>query len=373
MVRTTPEASSSTSTTVIVTVLVLVIVGIFTTILLLYWRRATHTRKLLAAVRDMAPAVPPNCRQQAEEAFDLRYADLLGNRAVCHQAFESRRVSPSEFVPTGVTLGQGMFSHVVLARFAAPRAHVGWIILGPQTARENVLVAVKELRTEQGHEAAVLTQVLLEARLLAVMDHPHIVRLVAMSDNHLPLRLALEYCAKGDLRRFLREGGGSRLRPRPDAGCLILACQIASAVQYLHSKLCIHRDLAARNVLLQAGAGATGADSCGERSPGSCGYVAKLADLGLARALRKDDDYYRVRSCVYMARAGKLLQLRVNDIEANFARCICSHTLFISFSPCFFSVSLSLLLPASRFLRISFSYLPLYSLLLFFFLPFLLL
>lgn len=281
------------------TATVLASIGVFAIVLLLYLQRVVRTRKLLAAVRDMAPPLPSQCKQQAEEAFDLRYADLLGSRDICHRSFESRRAQPSHLQPTGEVLGKGMFSHVVLARFVAPVTHIGWTILGARMTGDDALVAVKELRIEQGTEAAVLTQFLLEARLLAVMDHPHVVRLVAMTDARLPLRLALEYCAEGDLRHFLREGGESRLQPSPQAGCLTLACQVASAVQYLHSKLCIHRDLAARNVLLQTAAGlATGNDSFGERvgADGGCGYVAKLADLGLARVLRTEEDYYRVRS-----------------------------------------------------------------------------
>lgn len=284
--------------TTIVVPLIVTIVLILSIASAFHLRRVKQTRALLAAVRDMAPTISPNCRQQAEEAFDLRYADLLGSRDACRRQFDSLRVCPSDLQPTGVTLGKGMFSHVVLAKFAAPAAHAGWSILGPQLTSDDALVAVKELRTEHGQEAAVLTQVLLEARLLAVMDHTHIVRLVAVSDTHLPLQLALEYCAEGDLRRFLREGGEERLVPGPEVGCVILACQIAAAVQFLHSKLCIHRDVAARNVLLQATAESGAVDSAlGKSSGRSCGYTAKLADLGLSRALQTDDDYYRVCTC----------------------------------------------------------------------------
>lgn len=68
-----------------------------------------------------------------------------------------------------------------------------------------------------------------------------------------------------------------------------MATQVAAGLQYLHSKLCIHRDVAARNVLLvpQSEAGD------GEEA-GASGFVLKLADLGLSRVMREEQDYYRV-------------------------------------------------------------------------------
>lgn len=284
-------------TYIVVIATLMALSAILSILLFLYLRRVKRTRKLLADVHATGPPLPVHYRQQAEEVFDRRYADIFGDRALCRQQYDERRVCPSHLLPTGVTLGAGMFSHVVLAHFAASSTHIGWNIVGRQsTGNAAALVAVKELRIEAGHEAAVLAQVLLEARLLAAMDHPHLIRLVAVSDLHLPLRLALEYCPEGDLRRFLREGRNSVLLPRPDVGCLTLAFQMASAVQYLHSKLCIHRDLAARNVLLQVAPSNPGAaSSTVDPSISSCGFVAKLADLGLSRVLQSSDDYYRVR------------------------------------------------------------------------------
>lgn len=305
-------AGASAATTAIVTaVAVSLALATAVAVILAYHRRKAHTQRLLAAVLEIAPALPAHCRSQADEEFDLRYAELLGSRSACRDLYEARRVGPAALTPTGQVLGSGMFGHVLLARFSAPAAHAGWRLLGPQPAGEHALVAVKEMRMEQGTEAAILTQALLEARLLAVMQHPHIVRLVAVSDRHLPLRLALEFCAEGDLRRFLRQGGYERFAGGVGAhsGCLAVACQVAAAVQYLHSKLCIHRDLAARNVLLQAVVASSEAGA-GPRESGTgpldlgCGYVAKLADLGLARGLRTEEDYYRVGFVVSRGRVG---------------------------------------------------------------------
>lgn len=288
-----PAAASTSSSAVIITTTVLAVVLVAVALLLLQRRRARHTRELLHALLELTPMLPPHCRQQADEEFNLRYANLLGSREACSNTFEALRVLPQELQPTKTVLGEGMFAHVLLARFCAPSTHVGWKAIGPQPEGEHSLVAVKELHISQGREAAVLTQVLLEARILAVLDHPHIVRLVGIRDSCLPLRLALEYCAEGNLRDFLRGGGEQHLLPAADAGCIALACQIAAAVHYLHNRLCIHRDLAARNILLQI-AGGNGIRTVENRDHGRCGYIAKLADLGLARALRREEDYYRV-------------------------------------------------------------------------------
>ena len=60
--------------------------------------------------------------------------------------------------------------------------------------------------------------------------------------------------------------------------------QLASAMNYLHSKLILHRDLAARNVLVSsavAGKGRTAVRS----------YILKVSDFGLARDIYSDEMY----------------------------------------------------------------------------------
>lgn len=182
-------------------------------------------------------------------------------------------------------LGRGEFGLVTAALFAAPRKHVGWQrleYLHGGVLPTAPLVAVKSLLPGINSEATlheVLPQLLLEARVLAAMQHPHLVTVVGVCEARYPVQIAMEYCSLGNLRNYLRADGSTSL-----LFLLDLAVQAAAGVEYLHSKLCIHRDLAARNLLLAP-------DS---RGIFACGMVVKLGDLGLARMLRTEEDYYRV-------------------------------------------------------------------------------
>lgn len=195
---------------------------------------------------------------------------------------------------TDHVLGAGNFGLVALAGFAGPKNHPAWtwLRLSGDTAR-CPKVAVKTIRVDA---VEALTQLLLEMRLLAVMQHPHIVRLLAVQEEVLPLLMVMEYCELGNLRDYLRqqkkdEGAGGAGAAVPIAQ-VDMGRQVAEAVEFLHNKSCLHRDLAARNVLV------TKKGSAEINSRGlpvtMCGVVLKLADLGLARVLRQEADYYKV-------------------------------------------------------------------------------
>ena len=152
---------------------------------------------------------------------------------------------------------------------------------------DGIRVAVKVLGQNTGpstdESTSRLQSALLEARLHARLSHPNVVQLLGVQEARQPVMLALEYCEHGSLRDLLRTTAGQRrfnLIQRQD-----MAAQVAAGLRYLHSKLCVHRDVAARNVLV-----ASGGVSCPP-----CGYAVKLGDLGLARQLRPESDYYTVR------------------------------------------------------------------------------
>ena len=192
-------------------------------------------------------------------------------------------------------LGRGEFGVVALARFCAPAHHPGWGRLRQLEGDDleaSPQVAVKTLiNMDQGdaNYRSALPQLLLEARLLSVMDHPHVVRVFGVNEVRLPVQIVMEYCRLGNVRDFLRRQARSDKATPCVASLADMASQAASGIEYLHSKLCIHRDLAARNLLLSP-------DHTG--SSFQSGVVVKLGDLGLARLLRTEADYYRVRECV---------------------------------------------------------------------------
>lgn len=161
----------------------------------------------------------------------------------------------------------------------------------PSSEEETVQVAIKSIHAS---DVATAARFLLEARLLhALQPHPYIVQLLAMQEHVLPLMLVMEYCELGNLRDFLRGGKLPGLAGEQELALCDMARQVATAVQYLHARLCLHRDLAARNVLLTRRQ-ADGVDASSQEPLSRCGLVLKLADVGSARVLQTEDDYYNV-------------------------------------------------------------------------------
>jgi predicted ATPase/DNA-binding CsgD family transcriptional regulator len=98
-----------------------------------------------------------------------------------------------------------------------------------------------------------------EARTLASLTHPHIIRVLDYTvENGTPF-LVMEYAANGTLRQ--RHPYGTRL---PVETIISYVRQVASALQYAHDQRLIHRDIKPENMLL-----------------GSTGEIL-LSDFGLA-------------------------------------------------------------------------------------------
>ena len=169
--------------------------------------------------------------------------------------------------------------------------HFGVVVMGKLQRKTKLvhhyhheIVAVKTIHNQS---SKVTVKFLMEMRLLAVMDHPNIVKLLGAQELYYPVLMVTEYCEAGDLRKCLRAGFDylrqvGMLSTLEDS-YLDMLTQISSAVAYLHSKLCIHRDLAARNILVVKD----------DQHTNHCGLIMKLADLGLARALKEESDYYK--------------------------------------------------------------------------------
>src|SRR5262245_50037597 len=109
-----------------------------------------------------------------------------------------------------------------------------------------------------------------EARLMARLDHPNIVRSYGVGEAHGMYYLAMEFVDGGSVSFHLKRVGKFSVG---DALHIILAC--ARALAHAHEQTIIHRDIKPDNVLL------------------SKAGVVKLADLGLAKALEEDLDLTR--------------------------------------------------------------------------------
>nr|QNL15279.1 inhibitor of nuclear factor kappa-B kinase subunit alpha [Littorina littorea] len=113
----------------------------------------------------------------------------------------------------------------------------------------------------------------LEVDIMRRLQHDNVVMALEVPEelrgptNELPL-LAMEYCSKGDLRKALNQAENCCGMQEYDIRCLIH--DVASALEYLHSKRIIHRDLKPENIVLQQ------VDDV---------IVFKLIDLGYAKEL----------------------------------------------------------------------------------------
>jgi hypothetical protein len=140
-------------------------------------------------------------------------------------AFEQLELSPNQ-LKLMHELGEGQFGSVHAA-----------VLLPTQTQ-----VAVKSLKGQAGGEAQ--RKFLTEARILAALKHPHIVRVVGVCFKSTPNLVVVEFMGGGDLCGYLQKHEGSELvRTELLLGALV---QIAEAMSLLEKQRIVHRDLAAR-------------------------------------------------------------------------------------------------------------------------------
>ncbi|MBA2287084.1 MAG: protein kinase [Ktedonobacteraceae bacterium] len=106
--------------------------------------------------------------------------------------------------------------------------------------------AIKMLHVRVANDS--MQSFLNEARTIARLEHPHIVRVLefGMEDDQLPF-LVMSYAPQGTLRQ--RHPKGSSLSP---ARVLSYVNQVAAALQYAHERKVIHRDVKPENMLLGA-------------------------------------------------------------------------------------------------------------------------
>ncbi|HEY7355528.1 MAG TPA: serine/threonine-protein kinase, partial [Ktedonobacterales bacterium] len=128
-------------------------------------------------------------------------------------------------------LGRGAFAEVYLAV---------QVYLGTQAA-------IKVLHAQLAGEAEI-EKFRLEARTIATLAHPHIVRLLDFGAQDSTPYLLMDYASNGSLRQ--RFPGATPLAP---ASILPYVKQVAEALQYAHDQRLIHRDVKPENMLLGRG------------------------------------------------------------------------------------------------------------------------
>ncbi|XP_033226580.1 inhibitor of nuclear factor kappa-B kinase subunit alpha [Belonocnema kinseyi] len=118
-----------------------------------------------------------------------------------------------------------------------------------------------------------------EVLIMQQFDHPNLIKSVKVPGEIEKIRgqlpvLCMEYCSRGDLRKFLKESknicGIEQLK------AIKIMSDIASGVEFLHQNKITHRDLKPENIVL-------------DEKNGKITY--KLIDLGLAKELGQDSLY----------------------------------------------------------------------------------
>jgi len=142
---------------------------------------------------------------------------------------------PSQFYRIGKMLGTGQFGVVNE-------------VVHRQTQMERALKTINKQRAkESGSPLALLNQ---EIDLLAMLDHPHVLRLFEHYSDTMNIYIVTDLCAGGELHDIVKEHADA-CRPLPEAWIRRVFVQLMGALAYCHSKGVMHKDLKFEHVMFQ--------------------------------------------------------------------------------------------------------------------------
>lgn len=119
------------------------------------------------------------------------------------------------------------------------------VYLGKDLILDGEEVAVKVLRTNYQTDPIAVARFQREARAMADLDHPHIVRITDIGEEDGQQYLAMEYVAGLDLKRYIKEH-----YPLSNEEAVRIMGQILLAMRLAHTRGIVHRDLKPQNILL---------------------------------------------------------------------------------------------------------------------------
>jgi tRNA A-37 threonylcarbamoyl transferase component Bud32 len=127
--------------------------------------------------------------------------------------------------------------------------------------------AVKVLPPERAEEPATLQRFYREARAVAALNHPNIIRAYEIAQAGDIHYFVMEYVRGKNLEDLIKERG-----PLPFREAVGLALQAAQGLQHAHERGLVHRDIKPANLLLEEGG------------------TVKVLDMGLARFFSDPND-----------------------------------------------------------------------------------
>ncbi|KAI1099300.1 Pkinase-domain-containing protein [Jackrogersella minutella] len=183
------------------------------------------------------------------EDQDVRRVSQISTTSV--NSYGGRRkthVGPWEL---GKTLGAGSAARVRLVRHKHTSQLAAVKILSRDVNLNTQPGSIAELdkwdrsRNEYNAENRIPFTIEREVAIMKLIDHPNIVKLYDIWENHSEIYLVLEYVPCGDFYGYLDQHG--RL---PEAEAMFFFRQILSALEYVHSFNICHRDLKPENILV---------------------------------------------------------------------------------------------------------------------------
>jgi serine/threonine-protein kinase len=195
------------------------------------------------------------------------------------------------------------------------------------------VVAVKRLRPELRGHAEMRAMFADEGRLCALLDHPHVVRLLEQGEDEEGPYLAFELVDGADLREVL----GARAGPLPGAVVHVLARALLGALSHAHglrdsagkSLDVVHRDISPSNVLLARhgevkladfGVAASVVKTHQTRAgdlKGKCAYMSPEQTQGLR--VDRRSDLFSLGVVLWECAAGRPLFDRPTDVDTMLA------------------------------------------------------
>ena len=225
-------------------------------------RKTMRTQKHSAMMAEMVDQANSAARREflstCRHILELEgRSNVSDSVAAFDKSFAKLRVRPKDVSIDANSVGEGTFGRIYPAAIGGSRALA-------KCANTNV--------------RSKLSECLVEAMRIHLLRHEHIVSLVGIVDNHIPMMYAVEYMTGGSLKQFLR-----RNRPGGDApssislstaDLVVIASKIAAGCEFLERKHVTHRNLAADAVMVS-----------------SDGKEVKLANLGEARDIYETATY----------------------------------------------------------------------------------